>query len=1040
MIRKLILIMLSLTISLPVVLGQTRTITGTVKDSEGIPLPGVAVVVVNTTTGVQTGLDGSFSIMAASTDQLKFSFIGMEDQTILVGTQTVIDVVLAESQIAIDDVVVVGYGSQRKATVVGAIAQVSNQEILRGTKGTNVASALQGLMPGVIVIQGSGQRGLGQVDILVRGLSTWNNSSPLILVDGIERDMRSIDPEEIESLSVLKDASATAVFGVRGANGVILITSKRGSEGKPRLSFDTQQTMETLSRIVKPLGSYEALQMRNYAVIQQGLVSPDAWGYYTPDEILEYYRTQQYPMIYMDIDWQDLMAKKRTWSSKYNMNIRGGTKFVKYFTSLGYVTQDDMLNTEDLGTGYNPAFKYNRFNFRSNLDFDITPTTRLSVNLQGIYAENQEPNTGAIAFQSLYRGIFRKPPDQPYPVYPDGTFGDSGGQYERFGSNPYADLNMWGVSRSTRTEVNLDFLFTQDLDKLIKGLKFSARVSNDSRSITSGPDISEEGYTTKYINPAIITANPQTAADSAAFITYTIPDATAKHGYYYVDKPYGMGSESASSGSVFRQGYYNATLNYSRSFGPHRVSGLVLGNVLESATGSSFPTRRIEYVSRVTYGYDDRYLLELNGSRTGVNKFGPERRYDNFFSAAPGWVISNENFMKSNLPFINLFKVRYSYGTVGNDNVNTGSMYPYISIPGFSGSSIPFLNDAGTVVNSPYLGRIEGPVANPNLQWERAVKTNLGVEFGFFENLISGSFEYFTEHRFDMLLPSGQRLNADFVGADNPPANVGETEMKGYEAELKFTKSFNKLNTWVRLSHTYAIDNVIYKEDPDLRPDYQKAAGHRIGQNYSQINQGIAQNWDDLYTGVRWTDPSQFLPGDFRQVDYNGDGIIDANDSAPFGYATRPMNTYSLSLGINWNGLSVMALFYGIYNVTANYSLPQFDYNSPVIFDYHRQEAWIPELNQTATAAYRGLRLGGTSTGDYWLWDASYLRLKTLEVAYNFDNRNLRFLDLSGLRVYMNANNLFLWTKMPEDRENNFGDNEFYPMTKTMTFGASISF
>jgi len=315
---------------------------------------------------------------------------------------------------------------------------------------------------------------------------------------------------------------------------------------------------------------------------------------------------------------------------------------------------------------------------------------------------------------------------------------------------------------------------------ILKGLKFSAKVASDSRSVTVGPNISEEGYTTKYINPLILQGNPQNAADSAKYITYTTPDAGAQHGYYYIDKPYTMteGPQTAdqknSVNNVYRHSYYNAALNYSNTFGSHSVTGLVLMNVDESALGSNYPTKRLEYVSRVTYNYDSRYLLEVNGSRTGVNKFGPEHRFDNFYSAALGWVVTNEEFFKNNVKAVNNLKIRYSYGTVGNDKVSLGSsQYPYLSIPDMTSKYATFLTNAGTVVNSAYSANLEGSIGNPALRWERAKKDNLGVEFGLFDNLISGTFDYFTEHRTDMLVPSAQRLNADFVGAANPPANIG---------------------------------------------------------------------------------------------------------------------------------------------------------------------------------------------------------------------------------------------------------------------------
>jgi TonB-linked SusC/RagA family outer membrane protein len=1049
MMQKLKLLVLLLLGSVQLVFAQSKTVSGTVSDNDGQPLPGVTVMVVGTTTGTVTDFNGIYKLTAQPETQLQFSFIGFINQTVTVADKSEINITLLPDVEELDEVVVVGYGTQKKESVVGAIAQTQSEDIVRSTKGADLVNGMAGLMPGVIVIQTSGARGGAMIgtegednsDILIRGLSTWNNSGPLVLIDGIERDMRTIDPLEIESISVLKDASATAVFGVRGANGVILITTKRGSESKPKLSFDMNAAIESISRIPRTLGSYEALKLRNYAVLQASPTAQDAWSFYTPDEILEYYRTGQYPELYADTNWEELMTNKNAWTQKYNMNIKGGTKFVKYFASLGYLSQSDLLNTEDLGTGYDPEFKYSRFNFRSNLDFEITKTTKFSVNLQGVYGMRQQPAGGVVQNQSLFRGVFKKPHDLPIPVYSDGTFGDSGGQYERFGSNPYADLNMWGIDKETKTEVNIDLAFVQDLDKFVKGLKFSAKLANDTRSVTVGPNISEEGYTTKYINPAILTGNPQNAADSAKYIIYTTPDAGAQHGYYYTDKPYNMNSESSTAGQVYRHTYYNAALNYNRYFGIHSVTSMALINVDESALGSAYPTRRLEYVGRVTYNYDSRYLLEANGSITGVNKFGPDYRYDDFYSAAAGWVISNEKFFKDNIKAVNNFKVRYSWGTVGNDRVNLGSVqYPYLSIPNLTNKYATFLTEAGTVVNSAYSANLEGSIGNPALRWETAVKNNVGVELGLFDNLISGTFDYFTEHRSDMLVPSDQRLNADFVGAQNPPDNVGETKMRGYEVDVKFTKKLNEVNTWLRFSHTNSKDEIIYKEDPELRPDYQKLAGHQISQIYTIMHSGIVQNWDQLYTGVNSTDKTKFLPGDYRMVDFNGDGVIDNNDGALFGYPARPQKTYSASMGLEWKNFSCMVLFYGTYNVSKNYALGEYDFNSPLIYAQQRDEGWIPELGQTTNALYRAPRLSGTPTGNYWIWDASMLRLKNMEIAYTFSKNRLQSLKIDGLRLFINGNNLWLWTDLPEDREGASNDVENYPLTKSINFGATIDF
>jgi TonB-linked SusC/RagA family outer membrane protein len=442
---------------------QVREITGTVRDEDNLPMIGETIAIEGTTRGTVTDLDGTYSIEASSEEGLHFSYVGYQDRTIPVRNRTEINIVLIENVTSLDEVVVIGYGRLKKASVVGAISQIKGDELLKTGGVTNLSNAITGMLPGVVTIQNTGEPGADDARIFIRGQTTWNNSQPLILVDGVERAMNDIDPREVESISVLKDASATAVYGVKGANGVILITTKRGASGKPKLNISGNTTVKTLSRIPVLLGSYDALRLRNEAIEREINIDESVWGWYTPDEVLEHYRTQDMPELFPDVDWHEYMIEDYAISQRINTNVSGGTDFVKYFSSLSYISEGDILGTTEYGQGYDPNFSYERYNFRSNLDFNLTKTTKLSIDLSGHYSSKKEPAGGS----SLYwKGVYQMPPDL-FPVrYSDGYFGQTS-RYERY-ANPVAELNMKGYDKSNRTQLLTDFRLEQKLDFITK--------------------------------------------------------------------------------------------------------------------------------------------------------------------------------------------------------------------------------------------------------------------------------------------------------------------------------------------------------------------------------------------------------------------------------------------------------------------------------------------------------------------------------------------------------------------------------------------
>ena len=1067
MMQKLKLLIILLLFSTYVAFAQTNAITGTVTDSDGQPLPGVTVVVVGTTTGTVTDIDGNYSINVETGSQIRFSFIGFAEQLVDITGQTVIDITMVADTEELEEVVIVGYGTQKKESVVGAITQTKGEELKKQGNVSNLSDALAGSMPGVSVLTGTGLPGGGgnltgndyeETEILIRGKATWNNSSPLVLVDGIERDMDDIDINEVESVSVLKDASATAVYGVKGGNGVILITTKRGSVRKPQFNMEANTSFENVSKLPEVVDAYTGIQARNYAILNEAPVNPDSWTQYVPDEILGFYRDQTYPYAYPDNRLTELMLKDYARSHRINMNVAGGTNFVKYFGSLSYNHIGDIMATEDVGQGYNPEYSYDRFNFRSNLDFNLTKTTEFSVNLSGYYGSQQ---TSGANYHNVWYGLYNHAPDWPVIQYEDGIYGYSQEKYERVGYNEYVGLLFNGYNSYNSTEINSDFKLKQDLDFITQGLSASAKLAYDNTFITQGQDINDDGVLTKTIDPRFYTSGgywdeaSQTykhpnGLDVDDFTIYEYPGSyNASSGFNWVENPLGYQAERVTNNNlnrVRRNMYYEVGLNYARQFGDHEVTGLGLFSRQRTEVGSNWASLREDWVGRATYYYGRKYLLELNGSYNGSEKFGPAYKFDFFPSVALGWTISNENFFKENIPFVNLLKVRYSDGLVGNDRLsgiqwgwlttwNQGSRYS-----DNSQNQEEFGNQF--LVQGP-LKYHEGVPGNPDLRWEKAHKRNLGFEVGLFKNMVTGSVDLFNEHRTDMLVAAAQRSVPYTFGQVAPPANIGEVKAKGMEVEGSVRKNYkNSLSWWLSGNWTVAINEVIKKEDPELRPDYQKQEGYTIGQNRSRLQAGIMQSWDDVYTGVLdYSDNSDVLPGDFRYVDFNSNGEIDPDDGVPVGYAIYPRNTYGFSGGISFKGFTLSMQFYGTYNVTRGVGLGPFAFDSPTMYEFIINDTWTPEYgneNPTYPALY--FKKTNTGTGNYSNWDASFLRLKTAEISYNLPKKWMEPLGIANLRIFANGNNLFVWTDMPVDGE---GDNfqlKNYPVKKQMTLGLNLQF
>lgn len=1061
--KKLKILVLFLAIGLQTY-GQTPKVTGTVTDDTGQSLPGVTVVVTGSKLAVITENNGKYVINAKQGDQLQFSFIGMKDVVQTVGKNLVVNVKMTSDSKALEEVIVVGYSTQKKSTVTGAVTQTTGEKLKRQGNITSVTDALQGAMPGVTVLPTSGIPGGSSQDagnnsrasdILIRGKNTWNNSAPLILVDGVERNMNDINVNEIATISVLKDASATAVYGMKGGNGVILITTQRGNVGKAKLSVEFNQTYESLSKYPENANTLDGFTARNYAIINEVDVRPTAWDFYLPQSVLQHYRDKDLPFAFPDNNWRDVMVKDYVTSQNANLKVQGGNKFVKYFGSMSFLHQGDIMKTEDIGQGYDPSFSYDRFNFRTNLDFNVTKTTQFSVGLSGVYGKQQRSGAGTT---SVFTALSGHAPDAPVIRYEDGVFGNSDA-YAIIGGNEYANINLSGTNVDNRTELNSDFTLNQKLDVITKGLYFKGRFAFDTNFSTSGREVNPGGFVSKFIRPDFYLKGGSynyekesyqldgvllSTADmiAAGYAVYNYPTG-ATNGFTWVPAPDSFDTEQVTGNASRLTTYYEASLNYNRSFGKHTITGLALFSRQIVNNGSSWPLKREDWVSRAVYDYDNKYFTEINATYNGSEKFGPGNKFDIFPSISVGWNVFKEKFIKDHAKVISNLKLKYSFGIVGNDRIE-GEQWGYITTwnQGAQFNQANNNNAFGIANIGSFLKYNEGTPGNPDLRWEKAEKQNYGVEFGFFENALTGSFDYFKEYRYDMLISGGQRTIPNIYGQKAPAANLGIVNSNGFEIEASFSKSFKSgFNFTVGGNFTRAENVIGYKEDAELKPFYQQQAGYPIGQN--RINQqiGFIQSYDDLYNGANSiNNNNDVLPGDLRMLDYNANGVLDPDDASPYGHPAYPLNTFGVNFNIGYKGWSLSANFYGTQNTTREISYATFFSNSSLIQPYLFEDTWTPEYGN-ANPTYPQLAFQKASgTGTYNYFDGALVRLRSAELSYTLPKKWSKTFASSQTKLYVSGNNLFLWTDMPADGEGSNLESRTYPLKKTVTIGASIQF
>lgn len=1012
---------------------QNITVTGTVKDAAGNPLVGVAIQVEGETIGTVTDLDGRFTLLNIPPNStILVTYVGMQSQRIDLNGRTSLSIILMEDTVLLEEVVIVGFGQQKKESVVGAIAQTSSEALERTGGVTSLGQALTGNLPGVVTMTATGKPGDEDPEIVIRGVSTWNQSAPLVLVDGIERPMSSVDINSVATISVLKDASATAVFGVRGANGVILITTKRGEEGKANIDINVSSTFKTYSKLPKLMDSYDALMLRNRVIENELAYAPDQWINYRPQNFIDKYRWpanleefERYP----NVDWVDELLRDFATSYNANVNVSGGTNFVKYFVGVDYAHEGDIYKSVDNQRGYDPGFGYDRLNARSNLDFSLTKSTLLRINLFGSHAvtkatQGQYENLVWSAFYGIAPDAFR-------PRYSDGTYGYYHPNPTQASTNSLADLSLNGVGYTTVDRVNTDFTLEQDLGFLLDGLSVHARLAFDNSSQERGRGIDD---TTDWEDDKFKWIDPETGKE------YTNVTVDANYKFDYQNNIAWMTSAgSVGNNATYRRLNYSVQLNYANSFGLHNVGAMGNFSREEYSIGSRLPTYRENWVFRTTYDFDRRYMLEYNGAYNGSEIFSPENRFAFFQSGAVGWMFSEEPFIKNlDWTWMDMLKFRASYGQIGDDNIN--GRWLFMDTWEYGGA----FNHGITGVDpskSPYQWYYESQVGNPSLQWEISTKLDIAADYSLFGGVISGSLDYFKENRSNILLSGDRRAVPSYFGVKAPTANLGEVDTKGFEIEVRWNKPINRdWRLWGNVFYTRATSKVIEADDPILKPEYQKAANKAIGQYYSHVDYGYYNTWDELYgsTGHDALNETR-IPGNYIILDYDADGIITEFDNIPYGFTGVPENTVNSQFGVDYKGWSFFVQFYGVTNVTRYVGLSSLGGVRNTAF--HEGTYWSKDNTNADVPLPRwGAMQSKYTPGTRFLFDGSYLRLKYAELSYTFSQEDwIKKIGLSSLKVFANGNNLFLWTDMPDDRESNTGGGSAYPTQRRFNLGLRIS-
>lgn len=993
------------------------TVQGVVSDDAGNPLPGVNILVKGTLTGTTSDTNGRYSISVPSGDAvLVFSFIGYTTQEIPVGNQSAIDVTMVADVQTLGEITVVGYGTQRKETVTGAVSSIKSADIVKNDV-ADVSNAIAGRIPGVIAVQSTAQPGNDAAQLFIRGQSTLNDNSPLVMVDGVQRDFNRIDPNNIESITILKDASATAVYGVRGANGVILITTKRGSESKPTLSYSGFYGIQNPVRVPNYLNAHDYAVLYNEAQWNDNPdLTPEQLTYSAED--IQKYRDHSSPYTHPDVDWNDEVLRYNAPMQRHSFSVSGGSKNVSYYTSFGILDQDGSI----------PNLNYTTYTYRANIDANLTENTRLSINLSGIKENRTYP--GVTAQGTDQAGIFSSVAPNAFPVK-----WENGAWASDVGLNPVAEVTESGYRRWANNTLQNSITLEQKLPFVTEGLALKVMAAYDPGFFKN------KTWLTPY-------------------------KAYQKTGTDYSEV--GAGKKPS-----LQQGYeesyattFEAHLTYSKSFGKHDISGLFLytqyawydenfsagrtqynsaeidqlfaGPTLNPTNnGSAAEGGREGYVGRITYTFDSRYLFEANFGYNGSENFPSNKRFGFFPSASIGWVISGEPFF--DVSFVDFLKIRASYGEVGNDQIG-GRRFLYKQ-PFYYGAGHVFGGNSPVPVQSIF----DGGLPNTDVTWERARKANVGFEAELLSDRLTVVADVFYERRNNILATRNQSVPESF-GAELPVENIGEVENKGFELELHYRQSIGDFTYSIGGNMTFARNKIRFIDEPANVPEWQRRTGKPMGQFFGYVSDGLYLTQEQLDTNPKfeWSEPRL---GDIRYRDINGDGVLTPDDQTAIGRSRLPEIMYGITLSASYKGFDFSALIQGAGRSNVYFSDEaawEFLYGANPLETIKGR--WTPDgSNPNPTyprlSLYRNEYKKEAST--YWLKDAAYWRLKNIQIGYTIPASAFEKIGLGiqTFRVYASGTNLFTRARFEQwDPEAPSGAGGYYPQMKVTSIGLNITF
>ena len=1008
-------------------------VTGKVTDSHGEEIIGATVTEVGTKNATITDFDGNYSITVGPNATLHISYIGYKDIDVKVNGRAVVNVTIMDDETALEEVVVVGYGQQKKESVIGAISQVTSKDLL-STPAANVSQAIAGKIPGVVTSQASGAPGADDAKIYIRGRATFaGDAQPLILVDGVERAFSQIAPDDIETISVLKDASATAVYGVRGANGVMLITTKRGKEQKPVVSLTANFQYQSPTRKDTYLNSYESVSLLNEAYANDGL--GEAYSASDVDMFKQSVAGKlsgANALLYPNVDWYDEVLKSSAPAQRYNASVRGGTKRMRYYASLEYYNQGSIFkNLSSDKFGNSSSMGYNRYGFRANADFFLTKDLTFSVNFGTRFEERKGGNaTEAEIFTEMNHA-----PGWIYPVSYQIQNGETTktlwGGNAQYQNNIVGRLTDGGYYKGVNTINETNFIFDYKMDWLTKGLSAKAMMSFDY-----------ENYHRNRYTRNFATYEPEDRANYGE-ANYQTMDAYHK---YNTDTNLASGYDKFALYKL----YMEAQVNYARVFNDvHDVTAMVLYMQNDYRYDSNLAQRYQGVVGRVTYGYDERYYAEFNAGYNGSENFASGKRFGFFPAFSLGWRITNEKFMEGTKKWLSNLKLRGSYGQVGNDvYMVNGVRQRFLYEQKWSQiSNDYYFGTTGTT------GIYEQQYPNADVTWERAHKYNVGLEFNILNSLITGNIDYFYERRNDILTEYLTR--PQWVGVTMAAANLGETKNSGVEIELHHNNTIGKdFQYSVGFTFSHASNEIISMDEPSGKTDYRKREGHPIGQYFGLVADGFVTSADfdanGNYTGAKSTFAMKELqPGDLKYRDMNGDGFIDDRDETFIGYSDVPENTYALTLSANYKGWGLSVMFQGVDHVSRYYDAEaMFAFVNGGKVKQHHLDRWNPAVSESqnlANAKYPLLHYA--SYGDhnqrpnsFFLQNGSFVRLKNVELSYTLPQNWIKYVGMSQCRLYVNANNLITWDHLDKLTDPESNGSNLYPICKTINFGLNVTF